>query len=77
MTATTSEPAPPKGDGGSRLLRRGGALLLIGFLAYGAMFVSFGITDTDPFEVLGGVGWMIAGLGAWFVTRGIAERWST
>lgn len=41
------------------------------------MFVSFGITDTDPFEVLGGVGWMIAGLGAWFVTRGIAERWST
>lgn len=52
-------------------------LVLLGFLAYGAMFVSFGITDTDPFEILGGTGLMLAGVGAWLLTTAFAERWNS
>lgn len=76
MSSPRPRPTASTPNRAVRLLRRGGALIAVGFLAYGAMFVSFGITDTDPFEVLGGLGWVLAGVGAWFVAEAIAARWT-
>ncbi len=55
--------APP-----GRLTRVGGILVFLGFVAFGGMFATFGIQDLNVFELAGGAGWILAALGALFIT---------
>jgi hypothetical protein len=49
-------------------------LIFLGLLGFGAMFASFGLTDADPMEVVGGAGVILAGVGALLVAYALGSE---
>ncbi len=54
-------------------IRTGAILAFLGLAAYGGMFISFGITDIDVSEVIGGIGLVVAGVGILLLGFGYIE----
>lgn len=55
------------------MIRLGGLLAAAGLGLYGAMFVSFALTDGDILEAVGGFGVILVGLGVWAASRGFSR----
>jgi hypothetical protein len=57
-----------------RMLRLGGILAFLGFLAYGLMFAGFAYEDRNLLEGIGAVGWVFVAFSVLLVTMAVTRR---